>query len=74
VWSPPAARAWDRLAGAVRVRLLNNVFCVRCLGGTSMALTGGETAGANLVLHGTCLECGGAVARVVEDVADDVVN
>lgn len=68
VFSPPAAQAWEQLAGAVRVRLLNNVFCVRCLGGTSMVLTGGETAGANLLLHGTCVECGGAVARVVEAV------
>lgn len=62
-----AERAWQRLDGALRGRLLNNVFCVQCLSGTSMAMENATVKGRDLVLHGTCTACGCAVTRVVEE-------
>ncbi|MFY7947821.1 MAG: hypothetical protein ACOVRP_01270 [Gemmatimonas sp.] len=66
-FTPAAERAWQRLDGTLRVRLLNDVFCVHCLGGSSMALEHATVKGHDLVLHGTCTACGHAVVRVVED-------
>jgi hypothetical protein len=66
-FTPAAERAWQRLDGTLRVRLLNDVLCVHCLGGSSMALEHATVKGHDLVLHGTCTACGHAVVRVVED-------
>jgi hypothetical protein len=68
-FTPAAERAWNRFPGSVRVRLLNNVFCVQCRGGTSMALAGGTVKRGDLVLKGTCTRCSHEVARVVEGAA-----
>jgi predicted RNA-binding Zn-ribbon protein involved in translation (DUF1610 family) len=68
-FTPAADRTWNRLPGSLRVRLLNNVFCVQCLGGTSMALEGATVTGDDLVLSGTCTTCGHGVTRVVEQAA-----
>ena len=65
-----AARAWQRVPAEFRLRLLNNVFCVRCGGTVSMAVKGGDVRRPDPVLHGTCTTCGGEVARVIEGVAN----
>jgi uncharacterized Zn-binding protein involved in type VI secretion len=64
---PVYGEAAGALHGTLRVRLLNDVFCVHCLGGSSMALEHATVKGHDLVLHGTCTACGHAVVRVVED-------
>jgi hypothetical protein len=67
--SDDAARAWQKVPSGHRFRLLNNVFCVSCHGGTSIAVTSGAIERGELVLRGTCTRCGGEVARVIEGAA-----
>jgi hypothetical protein len=62
----PALRLWNAVEPGIRVRLLNNVFCVECGGNTSMQLLDGRVERGDLVLGGRCVRCGGEVARVVE--------
>lgn len=64
-----ASRAWQKVPPALRFRLLNNVFCMSCHGGASMAVVGGAIEGGELVLRGSCTKCGGDVTRVIEGAA-----
>jgi hypothetical protein len=68
-FSPAAARAWQKIPPAIRVRLLNNFWCSHCLGGTSVDLRSGDVSRGDLILRGHCTKCGGEIARVVEEVA-----
>jgi len=61
-----AVRLWRGLDSAIRVRLLNNVWCSNCGVTRSMQLLGGREEDGDLVLNGRCLICGGEVARLVE--------
>jgi hypothetical protein len=66
-FTKPAIRAWERVPPGNRLRLLNNVWCGKCLDGTSIALAGGFVEDGDLVLRGSCTKCGGSVARVIEE-------
>lgn len=72
-FSARARVGWNRLSPTSRLKLLNNVWCVACRVGTSMAIDGASAAGPDLVLRGTCTKCGGEVARVVEDACTEEV-
>ena len=67
-FTPQAARRWSELDGSIRTRLLNNVYCVACRTGTSIVHFTGRIDEGNLILEGSCIKCGGRVARVIEGV------
>ncbi len=62
----PAESLWNAIETHVRVRLLNNVWCVQCASSSSIQLLEGRVERGDLVLRGRCIDCGGEVARVVE--------
>ena len=54
------------LDGTLKMRLLNNVWCVACRATTTIVQFTGRIEQGDLVLHGRCISCGGPVARVIE--------
>jgi len=67
-FSPRATIAWNTIPVAIQIRLLNNFWCGTCLGNASVELKGGSVSHGDLILRGNCTRCGGAIARLVEDV------
>ena len=61
-----AARRWSELDGTLKMRLLNNVWCVACHTTTTIVQFTGRIEQGDLVLDGRCINCGGPVARVIE--------
>lgn len=61
-----AMRKWKKVPKDMRHRLLNNVFCSKCLVTTIVDYTlHNEDQG--VLLQGKCKACGKNVARLVED-------
>jgi hypothetical protein len=65
-FAPEAARRWERIPRWAQERILDNVWCGRCLGSVTIMLETGEMVGKDLVLRGKCKSCGGDVCRLVE--------
>jgi len=61
-----AKKRWNQVPERVRKDIIDAVWCTRCRTGTSMQLLEGTMSGRSLVLRGTCKQCGGEVARVIE--------
>jgi hypothetical protein len=61
-----AKKRWNEVPERVRKDIMDAVWCTRCRTGTPMQLMEGEMTGRSLVLRGTCKQCGGEVARVIE--------
>jgi len=61
-----ARKLWEAIPGEVRVKLLNNVWCVDCRKSTGICEVSGSAKKGMLVLAGKCTTCGGRVARVIE--------
>ena len=55
------------IAGDIQIKILNNVWCVRCRKGSSIGNLTGKIESGMLVLRGICTKCGGDVARVIEN-------
>ena len=66
-FTPKAKKIWEAIAGDIRVKILNNVWCVHCRKGSSMGNLTGKIESGMLVLRGTCTKCGGDVARIIEN-------
>gem|GEM_PF-2284389 len=61
---------WKSIPQPVRLKLLNNVYCVECkqmtgVGNIKMTVKGGD-----LIINGSCTSCGGNVARLIEVTPD----
>jgi rRNA maturation endonuclease Nob1 len=70
-----AATLWATIPREARERILKNVFCAECGGSVEIIEFKGEEHKGNLVLTGSCAQCGHEVARVVEtSQADSSVN
>lgn len=65
-FSPQAQRIWEAIAPDRRLRILNDVWCVRCMKSSSMGHTSGKIENGRLSLSGVCTHCGGVVAKIVE--------
>jgi hypothetical protein len=65
--TPQAEKQWESIPKNIRMKLLNNVFCVACSGETGIAEIEGKVEKGDLVLRGKCIKCGHAVARVIEN-------
>ncbi len=61
-----AKRFWEAIAPDHRLRILNSVWCVQCMQGTSMGNVTGRIENGMLTLTGVCTRCGGVVARLME--------
>lgn len=62
----PAAKLWAKVPAHVKKLLLSNVWCVQCPHGVTITNLIGAVKGGDLVLEGSCSECRGDVARVIE--------
>ncbi len=61
-----AAVLWGMIPKEARVRILANVFCVKCRGSVTITRFTGEEQNGDVVLRGVCAKCGHEVVRVVE--------
>jgi hypothetical protein len=61
-----AKKRWNQVPERVRKDIMDTVWCTRCRTGTPMQLREGAMSGRRLVLRGTCKQCGGEAARVIE--------
>ena len=61
-----ALRRWKRMPKWAQKKILDNVFCSKCLGSVPILLETAEMDGKELILRGKCQHCGGDICRVVE--------
>ncbi len=66
-FTPKAKTIWEAIAGDIRIRLLNNVWCGHCRKTSSIGNLSGKVESGMLVLRGNCTKCGSHVARVIEN-------
>ncbi|MFH0897257.1 MAG: hypothetical protein V1850_04335 [Candidatus Bathyarchaeota archaeon] len=65
-FTPQALRRWKKIPEWARKKILDNVFCGRCLGSVTILLETAEMTGKDLILRGKCQNCGKDICRVVE--------
>ena len=65
-FTPEGRRRWERIPEWAQKKILDNVFCSKCLGSVTILLETGEMKGKDLILKGKCQHCGKDVCRVVE--------
>jgi hypothetical protein len=61
-----ARRRWEKIPEWAKKKILDNVFCGRCLGPVTIILETAAMKGKDLVLLGKCQHCGKDICRVVE--------
>lgn len=61
-----AAVLWGTIPKEARERILGNVFCGRCRGSVTITDYTGEERNGDVILKGSCANCGHEVVRVVE--------
>ena len=66
-FTPKAKKIWQSIPGDIRLKILNNVYCVQCKDMTGIGNITGKIEKGMLVLRGVCTRCGGEVARVIEN-------
>ncbi len=64
--TPGAKKFWETIPQNIRIKLLNNVYCVNCkktrsVGNAKMNIEKGD-----LIIKGICTTCGGDVCRLIE--------
>lgn len=64
-----AKKRWESIPTGIRLRLRiqNNVWCVRCKTTVGMGNLSGSIRKRMLFLEGVCTRCSGTVAWIVED-------
>ena len=65
-FTPEARRRWNKIPKWARGKILDNVFCGKCLDAVTILLETAEMEGKDLLLRGKCQHCEGDVCRVVE--------
>jgi hypothetical protein len=65
-FTPEARCRWEKVPEWAQKEILDNVFCVKCLGSVTILLETAEMVGNELILRGKCRNCGKDVCRVVE--------
>ena len=66
-FTPKAKKIWQAIPAEIRLKILNNVWCVQCKQITGIGNVSGKVESGMLVLRGICTRCGGEVARVIEN-------
>jgi hypothetical protein len=57
---------WEKIPSWAQKKILDNVFCSKCLTSVTILLKKAQMKGKDLVLEGKCKNCGKDVCRVVE--------
>ncbi len=57
---------WEKVKPEVRLAILNNVWCGRCVKCTAIANSEASVIKGDLLLNGSCINCGSKVARLIE--------
>jgi hypothetical protein len=65
-FTPQAAKRWRKIPKWAQEKILANVFCGKCLGSVTIILEKAEMRNKDLILTGTCKNCGKKICRVVE--------
>ncbi len=65
-FTPEARLRWEKIPEWAQKKILDNVFCVKCLGSVTIRLKRAQMDGNDLILRGKCQHCGKNVCRVVE--------
>ena len=66
VFTPEALLRWNKIPKWVQEKILDNVFCRKCLNSVTIVLKSAKMEGKDLVLRGKCQNCQTDVCRVVE--------
>ena len=65
--TPKAKKIWQAIPADIRLKILNNVWCVQCKEITEIDNVSGKVESGMLVLRVVCIRCVGDVARVLEN-------
>lgn len=65
-FTPEARCRWKKIPKWAQKKILDNVFCSKCLDSVTIILEKAEMNGKDLVLQGKCQNCGKDVCRMVE--------
>ena len=65
-FTPQAKAMWEKIPADFQKKVLQSVFCVKCLKGVEIVNYGGAVKDGLLVLDGKCKTCGHKVSRVVD--------
>jgi hypothetical protein len=60
-----AAKLWEAIPADTRKMLLSNVWCSKCRHAVTITNFSGTVKGGDLLLVGSCSECRGDVARLI---------
>lgn len=66
LFTPAALRRWDAIEPSIQGKLLGNVWCSACRKAVYINIESAGIERKDLILTGTCAECGGPVARLIE--------
>ena len=66
-FTPRAKNIWRALPGDTQLKILNTVWCTRCVGMSGITDVTAKVDSGMLVLMGKCSRCGGEVARIREN-------
>lgn len=64
--TPQTNKLWSAIPADQQMRILNNVWCVKCMKATSMGEASGKIENGMLSLKGVCTRCNGIAARIME--------
>jgi len=71
-FTPKSALLWTMIPKEAQIRILANVFCVKCRDSVQIVkFTGDVDKRGDVVLKGSCAKCGFEVVRVVETSESD---
>ena len=73
-FTKPALRLWQNIPAQFREQLLQRVWCGNCHEMTTIVDFIGRQDGYDLILIGSCVECGNKVARLIEGHTDIAVD
>jgi hypothetical protein len=66
LFTPAALKRWDAIDPSIQDRLLHHVWCGSCRKAVYINIESARIERKDLILTGTCAECGGPVARLIE--------
>lgn len=61
-----AEQFWAKISNDFQEKILNNVFCAKCLRAVRIKNYTGQIKSGDLLLEGECSKCGHQVARLIE--------
>ncbi|MBI4733586.1 MAG: hypothetical protein HY779_01985 [Rubrobacteridae bacterium] len=69
-FSRDAKKRWDKILKWAQVKILDSVYCGKCMDSVSIVLETAKMRGADLVLRGKRKTCGHEVCRLVDSESD----